>query len=106
MSIRSIEISGYKSISHIKVNVRQITALIGQNGSGKSNILSAIQYFYRNLTNVWEEEGIFDTNNFFSNEIRIRVEYDLKNVLRIVNYNQNNGYENHIGMQNIMFGRL
>lgn len=95
MSIKSIEISGYKSISHVKVNNRQITALIGQNGSGKSNILSAIQYFYRNLTSVWEDEGIFDANNFFSNEIRIRVEYDLKNVLRIVNHNQNNGYENY-----------
>ena len=60
--------------------------MIGQNGSGKSNILSAIQYFYRNLTSVWEDEGIFDANNFFSNEIRIRVEYDLKNVKGAVEF--------------------
>jgi hypothetical protein len=25
---------------------------------------------------VWEEEGIFDTNNPFRNEIRIRIQYD------------------------------
>lgn len=95
MPITSIEISGYRSISHLKLNARQITALIGQNGSGKSNLLSAIQYFYRNLTEVWEEEGIFDTSNPYRNEIRIRVTYDLKNVMKIVNHNQNKGSENY-----------
>ena len=74
MSIKSIEISGYKSISHVKVYNRQITALIGQNGSGKSNILSAIQYFYRNLTSVWEDEGIFEISPMHINSM-IRREY-------------------------------
>ncbi len=95
MSIKQIEISGYRSISHVKLDIRQIAAFIGQNGSGKSNILSAVRYFYRNLTEVWEEEGIFDTNNPFRNEIRIRIQYDLRNILRIVNHNQNDGHKDY-----------
>lgn len=92
MAITQIEIWGYRSISHIKLDIRQIAAFIGQNGSGKSNILSAIRYFYRNLTEVWEEEGIFDINNPFRNEIRIRIQYDLSNIFKIVNHNQNEGH--------------
>ena len=95
MGIRQIEIIGYRSISHLKMNIQQITAFIGQNGSGKSNILSAIQYFYHNLTEVWEEDGIFDANNSFRNEVRIRIQYDVSNILKIVNHNQNENHSNY-----------
>ena len=44
---------------------------------------------------MWEEEGIFDTNNPFRNEIRIRIQYDLRNILRIVNHNQNEGHKDY-----------
>ena len=84
MSIKQIEISGYRSISHIKLDIRQIAAFIGQNGSGKSNILSALNLFYKNLTTEQREENIFDANNPLRNEVCIRVTYDLKNILKKV----------------------
>ena len=71
MAIQKIQIWGYRSISYMELQAGQIVALIGQNGSGKSNILSALHFFYRNLTRTWEEKGCFDSNNFFRNEIRI-----------------------------------
>lgn len=95
MAIKQIEIIGYRSIAKVRLSIRQITAFIGQNGSGKSNILSAMLYFYHNLTEIREEEGIFDSNNLYRNEIRIRVQYDLKNILRMVNHNQNEGHKNY-----------
>jgi len=40
--IREIQIENYKSIQKLKLNLGQVTVLIGENGSGKSNILEAI----------------------------------------------------------------
>ncbi len=40
--IREIRIENYKSIQKLKLNLGRVTVLIGENGSGKSNILEAI----------------------------------------------------------------
>lgn len=98
MAISTIEISGYRSIKYIKIDVKRMAAFIGPNGSGKSNILSALNYFYRNLTGAWDEVGIFDANNVFRNEARIKVVYDIKNILKIIQHNQkldNEEYETY-----------
>lgn len=87
MAIKNIEINGYRSIYNLKIDASDISALIGRNGSGKSNILSALNYFYNNLTEEWHEDGIFDANNLFHNEILIRISYEIKNVLNIVEHN-------------------
>lgn len=89
MAIQRIEITGYCSLKDITFEASNIVALIGQNGSGKSNILSAINYFYKNLTEEKDEKDIFDNNNQFRNEISIRITYDLKNILRIIQRNNN-----------------
>lgn len=94
MAIKSVEISGYRSISRLVLDLNNITAFIGRNGSGKSNILSALNYFYRNLTGVYEEEGIFDTTNSLHNEICIKITYDLRQILKIVQHNLNTIPEN------------
>ena len=87
MAIKTIEISGYRSIAHIVLNMDNITAFIGRNGSGKSNILSALNYFYRNLTGIYDEVNIFDTTNSLRNEICIKITYDMRQILRIVQRN-------------------
>lgn len=89
MAIKRIEISGYRSIENLRLDVKQIAAFIGQNGSGKSNILSAVNYFYKNLLEEWDEKGIFDSNNPFRNEVCIRITYDLQKLLKIVQHNRN-----------------
>ena len=90
MAIKKLEIRGYRSIDYLDIEAKQIVGLIGQNGSGKSNILSALDYFYKNLLREWDEKDIFDTHNSFRNEISIRVTYDLKNISKIANHNQKN----------------
>ena len=94
MGLKRLEINGYRSIAHMDIDAGQIVTLIGENGSGKSNILFALNYFYKNLIKEWDEKGIFDTHNSFRNEISIRITYDLKNILKIANHNQNCGKEN------------
>ncbi|GAP73387.1 hypothetical protein SAMD00024442_84_5 [Candidatus Symbiothrix dinenymphae] len=42
-----IEISGYKSIKHQKVDFKNINILIGANGSGKSNFISFFEFLNR-----------------------------------------------------------
>ncbi len=91
MAIKRLEIKGYRSIDDMKLNAKQIMALIGPNGSGKSNILSALYFFYRSLTAEQREENIFDANNKLRNEVCIRVTYDLQEILKKIQHNLNGG---------------
>jgi len=43
MLIQEIEISGYRSIKDIRLQLANVTVLVGANGSGKSNIYQALQ---------------------------------------------------------------
>ena len=40
--IKEIRIKNYKSIQKLKMPMGQLTVLVGENGSGKTNILEAI----------------------------------------------------------------
>lgn len=42
-SLRRMEISGFKSLRHLDLRPGSVTVLIGSNGSGKSNIVSAFE---------------------------------------------------------------
>ena len=42
-----IEISGYKSIKDLKIQLKPINILIGANGSGKSNFISFFEFLDR-----------------------------------------------------------
>ncbi|MCM1156517.1 MAG: retron Eco8 family effector endonuclease [Roseburia sp.] len=95
MAIKRLEIKGYRSIDHVKLGMEQITAFIGANGSGKSNILSALHLFYESLTKEQREENIFDANNVLRNEVCIRITYDLKDIVKKVQHNQNIGAEDY-----------
>ena len=53
-----IKISGYKSIRECDVELKKINVLIGANGSGKSNFISAFSF----LQNVWDQKPSVCTN--------------------------------------------
>lgn len=44
MIIDAIEISGYKNLSNVKLDLSDITALVAPNGFGKSNVLEAFDF--------------------------------------------------------------
>ena len=46
-----IEIEGFKSIKHLQLQLGAMNVLIGQNGAGKSNLIS----FFRMLNELIEE---------------------------------------------------
>lgn len=83
LPVTHIRIENYKSIKRCDIDLNNTTALIGANGTGKTNILEAIHYFYSNLTEKNTSEAIFDANNRFSNEVKITLTYDLSNFVII-----------------------
>jgi len=42
--IRQIEISNYKSVSHLEIDLGRLNVFIGENGSGKTSVLEAIAF--------------------------------------------------------------
>ncbi len=63
MPLSRVIIKNYKSIKHCDVTLSGLNVLIGENGTGKTNLLEAINYFYNNLTDNNVRTDIFDENN-------------------------------------------
>lgn len=90
MSLTRIKVQNFKSIKYCNVSLSDMNLFIGQNGSGKSNLLEAIFYFYNNLTNNDINNDIFDQNNHFNNEVIITLTYDLSGFVKIAKANSKN----------------
>ena len=87
MPLSRVIIKNYKSIKHCDVTLSELNVLIGENGTGKTNLLEAINYFYNNLTDNNVHTDIFDENNRYSNEVRITLVYDFTEILKITKSN-------------------
>lgn len=90
MSLVEISIKNYKSISSCVFRLNGVTALLGENGTGKSNILSAVRYFYDNLISRSESDEIFDHNNRLNNRVEIALTYDLGRLKQYARVNLRN----------------
>ena len=63
MKINSLEINGYKNLNDIQLAFEEhsaVNAIIGNNGSGKSNILEAIVKIFSSVISNEELEFVFD----------------------------------------------
>lgn len=49
MKIKNLKIEGYKNLDLELIHNADIIALIGNNGSGKSNLLEALSLIFRSL---------------------------------------------------------
>lgn len=87
MSLIEISIKNYKSVGSCVFRLNGVTALLGENGTGKSNILSAVKYFYDNLVYRSESDDIFDHNNRLNNRVEIALTYDLGRLKRYAHAN-------------------
>lgn len=83
MPLARVIIENYKSIKHCDIPLTELNVLIGENGTGKTNVMEAISYFYHNLTDSNIDTHVFDENNRFSNQIRIVLFYDLSEFVKI-----------------------
>lgn len=83
MALCRIQIDNFKSIKHADLSLNHINVFIGENGAGKTNVLDAVAYFYSNLSTSNIRLDVFDCNNHFSNQIRIRLSFDLSEFVKI-----------------------
>lgn len=87
MPITNIKIKNCKSLKDITLSITDISCLIGENGTGKSNILEAVKYFYDNLTDIKVNNDLYDKNNPYVDYIEITLTYDISTFLRISDKN-------------------
>lgn len=87
MSLTRIKIENYKSISTCDLCINDLNLLIGENGSGKTNVLDAIRYFYDNLLANNVSNDIYDVNNKYSNCVKIILYFDLQEFVKIAKTN-------------------
>lgn len=81
MSLVSIRIRNYKSIQDFSVELREMNLFLGENGSGKTNVLSALGYFYENMISQKPSYQVFDTNNPLNDQMEITLTYDMHKLL-------------------------
>lgn len=81
MGLETICIRNYKCIRDYKIALKQMNLLLGENGSGKTNILSAIVYFYENMISQNPSYQVFDENNPLNDKVEITLTYDLSRIL-------------------------
>lgn len=99
MSIKQIEIKHFRSIDSCVLTLENVNLFIGENGTGKSNILDAVRYFFESLLTDKDDEGIYDINNKFSNEFSVSITFDFTRLQKIsrnnVHRNSETGYADY-----------
>lgn len=93
MSIASVTIEHYRSIKHCVLNFHDINLLIGENGTGKSNILDAIRRFYDCMLREEDDPSCYNFQNRFSNEFSISLTFDFRHLKQISKKNLQRGEE-------------
>lgn len=83
MSIANVTVEHYRSIKHCALNFNDINLLIGENGTGKSNILDAIRHFYDCLLRENDAPSCYNFQNRFSNEFSISLTFDFRHLKQI-----------------------
>ncbi|OTY80061.1 hypothetical protein BK749_01615 [Bacillus thuringiensis serovar vazensis] len=103
MSISKIEIHNSRSLNKVFLKLSNINCLIGENGTGKTNILKCINYFYMNLTENNIDDSLFDKNNPYNDMLEISMTYDLSKIIKIAQNSYNRNIVTHKFFRNILF---
>lgn len=84
MGIHKIKIKNYRSLKNINLDINQdkynVYSILGKNGTGKSNFIDAINYFYESLDDD-RSSGIrnIDNLNPYNESMNIEITYSLDN---------------------------
>lgn len=103
MSIIKIEINNSRSLKNVFLNIFDINCLIGENGTGKTNILKSINFFYSNLTENNYDGSLFDKNNPYNDTLEISLTYDLSKIVKIAQNSFSNSIITHKFFRHIIF---
>lgn len=88
MKLKQIEISKFRSIDHICIEIDDLAILIGENNSGKTNILKGLELFYQDSVRGIDEEYFHLKDQ--AQPISISLTYD-----RLIQYERNQKYLKH-----------
>ena len=76
MKIKEVKISNWRSIKNLTISFQDLMIFIGQNNSGKSNILSAILFFFDKI----KDEINSDDFNFYSKDLYVEIVFSLEGI--------------------------
>lgn len=74
IKIKKVKIENFRSIKRIEFDFRDLTILIGENNTGKTNILNALNLFFNPSVREIDDEYFYNKN--ISNDISITVTFD------------------------------
>lgn len=75
MKIKKITIHNFRSIKEESFNLENFSLLIGENNSGKSNLINALRSFYENDVVKYKDSIDFPKFNTDDNESWVEIEY-------------------------------
>jgi AAA15 family ATPase/GTPase len=79
MRIRDIEVQNYRSLKELKMsNLGSFVILVGKNGSGKSNILEALELFFVDLNIQSDYSKSFDAATWYDKRSMSPIEFIIK----------------------------
>jgi predicted ATP-dependent endonuclease of OLD family len=85
MSIKSIRIKNYKSLKDVTLDFEEKNKvfLLGENGSGKSNVISAIRHFFSVLGDKYSEYSAIDIQNPYTQYCQIGIVIDFSKLYKL-----------------------
>ena len=91
LRIAKIDIRNFRSIRNLTVTAAELAVLVGQNDSGKSNVLRALNLFFNEFTNAEDpldfetDHNVFNNPNRRAKEISITLEISLPDTYHATN---------------------
>lgn len=87
--INRIEITNFKSIEHAKLCIAEenIVGFLGKNGTGKSTLFYAVQYFFSKLNKQYSDDLVIDSVNPYVQTSTITLSFNLKSIIKRTKYN-------------------
>ncbi len=101
--LQDIQIENYKSIQKLKLGLGRVTVLIGENGSGKSNILEAIALASAAANDKLDNEFLFSRGIRVTNPEYMRSAFDKEQItqgIKINFYGKNSDFKFGYILQN------
>jgi len=101
--LQEIHIENYKSIQKLKLGLGRVTVLIGENGSGKSNILEAIALASAAANDKLDNEFLFSRGIRVTNPEYMRSAFDKEQItqgIKIHFYGENSNFKFGYVLQN------
>lgn len=90
--IKKICIQNFKSIRKAEFDFsndfNHIICFIGKNGSGKSNIFKAINYFFKYINKPYSEEAVIDNSNPYIQKCSISITFDINLLCKKATHNE------------------